>query len=154
MQVTSSHVSIWCHLLASYDEYTALVKFGNVASFWCGDISRFALFIFPCLHFFIFQFFRMANELKKKNFYKKNQERKKKLSMFSRLIRCLVWSFTFFFQKKKKNLKQPKIYFFGLCVSRFLKVSVWHYFSSFSIFHSLKLCASAEIHVFGVDVIW
>ena len=32
MQVTSSHVSIWCHLLASYDEYTALVKFGNVAS--------------------------------------------------------------------------------------------------------------------------
>ena len=32
MQVTSCHVSIWCHLLASYDEYTALVKFGNVAS--------------------------------------------------------------------------------------------------------------------------
>ena len=28
----ASHVSIWCHLLASYDEYTALVKFGNVAS--------------------------------------------------------------------------------------------------------------------------
>ena len=25
-------VSIWCHLLASYDEYTALVKFGHVAS--------------------------------------------------------------------------------------------------------------------------
>ena len=32
MQVTSSHVSIWCDFLASYDEYTALVKFGNVAS--------------------------------------------------------------------------------------------------------------------------
>ena len=32
MQVTSSHVSIWCNLLASYDEYTALVKIGNVAS--------------------------------------------------------------------------------------------------------------------------
>ena len=32
MQVTSSHVSIWFHLPASYDEYTALVKFGNVAS--------------------------------------------------------------------------------------------------------------------------
>ena len=32
MQVTSSHVSIWCNLLASYDEYTAFVKFGNVAS--------------------------------------------------------------------------------------------------------------------------
>ena len=32
LQVTSSHVSIWCHLLASYDEYTALVEFGNVAS--------------------------------------------------------------------------------------------------------------------------
>ena len=32
MQVTSIHVSIWCHLLASYDEYTALVQFGNVAS--------------------------------------------------------------------------------------------------------------------------
>ena len=32
MQVTSSHVSIWYDFLASYDEYTALVKFGNVAS--------------------------------------------------------------------------------------------------------------------------
>ena len=32
MQVTSSHVSIWFDFLASYDEYTALVKFGNVAS--------------------------------------------------------------------------------------------------------------------------
>ena len=32
MQVTSSHVSIWCHLRASYDEYTALVKFGNIGS--------------------------------------------------------------------------------------------------------------------------
>ena len=32
MQVTSSHVSIWFHFPASYDEYTALVKFGNVAS--------------------------------------------------------------------------------------------------------------------------
>ena len=30
--VTSSHVSNWSHFLASYDEYTALVKFGNVAS--------------------------------------------------------------------------------------------------------------------------
>ena len=32
MQVTSSHVSIWYDFLASYDEYTAVVKFGNVAS--------------------------------------------------------------------------------------------------------------------------
>ena len=32
MQVTSSHVPIWFHFPASYDEYTALVKFGNVAS--------------------------------------------------------------------------------------------------------------------------
>ena len=32
MQVTSSHVSIWCNLLESYVEYTALVKFGIVAS--------------------------------------------------------------------------------------------------------------------------
>ena len=32
MQVTSSHVSIWFDFLASYDEYTAVVKFGNVAS--------------------------------------------------------------------------------------------------------------------------
>ena len=32
MQVTSSHVSIWFDFPASYDEYTALVKFGNVAS--------------------------------------------------------------------------------------------------------------------------
>ena len=32
MQVTSSHVSIWYDFLASYDEYTALVKFGNVTS--------------------------------------------------------------------------------------------------------------------------
>ena len=32
MQVTSNHVSIWYDSLASYDEYTALVKFGNVAS--------------------------------------------------------------------------------------------------------------------------
>ena len=32
MQVTSSHVSIWFDFLASYDVYTALVKFGNVAS--------------------------------------------------------------------------------------------------------------------------
>ena len=32
MQVTSCHVSIWFHFPASYDEYTALVKFGNVAS--------------------------------------------------------------------------------------------------------------------------
>ena len=32
MQVTSSHVSIWFDFLASYDEYTAMVKFGNVAS--------------------------------------------------------------------------------------------------------------------------
>ena len=32
MQVTSSHVSIWFDLLASYVDYTALVKFGNVAS--------------------------------------------------------------------------------------------------------------------------
>ena len=32
MQVTSRHVSIWYDFLASYDEYTALVKFGNVAS--------------------------------------------------------------------------------------------------------------------------
>ena len=32
MQVTSGHVSIWFHFPASYDEYTALVKFGNVAS--------------------------------------------------------------------------------------------------------------------------
>ena len=32
MQVTSSHVSIWYDFLASYVEYTALVKFGNVAS--------------------------------------------------------------------------------------------------------------------------
>ena len=32
MQVTSSHVSIWFDFLASYDECTALVKFGNVAS--------------------------------------------------------------------------------------------------------------------------
>ena len=32
MQVTPSHVSIWCNLRASYDEYTALVKIGNVAS--------------------------------------------------------------------------------------------------------------------------
>ena len=31
MQVTSSHVSIWFDFPASYDEYTALVKFGNVA---------------------------------------------------------------------------------------------------------------------------
>ena len=31
MQVSSSRVSIWCHFPASYDEYTALVKFGNVA---------------------------------------------------------------------------------------------------------------------------
>ena len=31
-KVTSSHVSIWYDFLASYDEYTALVKFGNVAS--------------------------------------------------------------------------------------------------------------------------
>ena len=32
MQVTSSHVSFWFDFPASYDEYTALVKFGNVAS--------------------------------------------------------------------------------------------------------------------------
>ena len=32
MQVTSCHVSIWYDFLASYDEYTALVKFGNVAN--------------------------------------------------------------------------------------------------------------------------
>ena len=32
MQVTSSHVSIWFDFPPSYDEYTALVKFGNVAS--------------------------------------------------------------------------------------------------------------------------
>ena len=32
MQVTSSHVSIWFDFLASYDEYTAVVKFGNVTS--------------------------------------------------------------------------------------------------------------------------
>ena len=32
MQVTSSHVSIWFDFPASYDEYTALVKVGNVAS--------------------------------------------------------------------------------------------------------------------------
>ena len=32
MQVTSSHVSIWFDFPASYDEYTALVNFGNVAS--------------------------------------------------------------------------------------------------------------------------
>ena len=32
MQVTSSHVSIWCHFVASNDECTALVKFGDVAS--------------------------------------------------------------------------------------------------------------------------
>ena len=32
MQVTSSHVSIWFDFPASYDEHTALVKFGNVAS--------------------------------------------------------------------------------------------------------------------------
>ena len=32
MQVTSSHVSIWFDFLASYDEYTGVVKFGNVAS--------------------------------------------------------------------------------------------------------------------------
>ena len=32
MQVTSSHVSICFHFPASYDEYTALIKFGNVAS--------------------------------------------------------------------------------------------------------------------------
>ena len=32
MQVTSSHVSIWFDFPASYDEYPALVKFGNVAS--------------------------------------------------------------------------------------------------------------------------
>ena len=32
MQVTSSHVSIWFDFPALYDEYTALVKFGNVVS--------------------------------------------------------------------------------------------------------------------------
>ena len=32
MQVTSSHVSIRYDFLVSYDEYTALVNFGNVAS--------------------------------------------------------------------------------------------------------------------------
>ena len=32
MQFTSSHVSIWFDFPASYVEYTALVKFGNVAS--------------------------------------------------------------------------------------------------------------------------
>ena len=45
----------------------------------------------------------------KKTFTTKNQERKNKLSMFSMLIRCLVWSFTFF--QKKKNLKNLLFWF-------------------------------------------